>query len=98
MLRKTLDAQRYPYARIHVVRTTAGSPAANVTIGLHGVARSYEVPVRIDTVRGGISVGGKMSLKQTDFGIVPLSVLGGALQVQDELEVRFQIVAQDRGF
>jgi len=37
-----------------------------------------------------------MSLNQTDFGITPLSVLGGAIQVQDKLDLRFHIVAQDK--
>jgi hypothetical protein len=32
-------------------------------------------------------------LKQTDFGVTPLSVLGGAIQVKDEVSVRFAIRA-----
>jgi hypothetical protein len=36
-----------------------------------------------------------MSFNQSDFGIVPFSVLGGALQVRDRLDLSFRIVAQE---
>jgi polyisoprenoid-binding protein YceI len=65
----------------------------NVAITLHGVTHSYEVPARIESFQRGITIDGKMSLNQTDFGIAPLSVLGGALQVQDRVDLRFHILA-----
>lgn len=92
---RTLDAGHFPYALIHVTRATAGSPSLNVSVTLHGATRSYEVPARIKSVSGGLAIDGKMSLNQTDFGIAPLSVLGGALQVQDRLDLRFHIFARE---
>jgi len=41
-----------------------------------------------------MKVGGNMSFHQTDFGRTPLSIFGGALRVQDRLDLRFDIVAQ----
>jgi hypothetical protein len=38
-------------------------------------------------------VTGRVTLKQTDFEITPLSILGGGLQVQDRVEIRFAIRA-----
>lgn len=93
MLNRTLDAGHFPHALVHITRATADSPDLNVAITLHGMTRLYEVPARIKAVAGGLIIDGRMSLKQTDFGITPLSVLGGALQVQDGLDLRFHILA-----
>jgi hypothetical protein len=36
---------------------------------------------------------GSTRLKQTDFGIQPVSVAGGAVKVKDEVEISFKIYA-----
>jgi len=95
MLEKTLDSERFPYAFIHIARLDANRPALNVSITLHGITRSYEVQAKFEAVPSGIAVDGRLSFNQTDFGISPLSVLGGALQVQDKLDLRFHILAQN---
>ena len=94
MLTRTLDAEHFPYALIHVARADAGRPELKVTITLHGMTHSYEVPAQFENVRGGIAVAGRMSFNQSDFGITPLSILGGAIRVQDKLDLRFHILAQ----
>jgi hypothetical protein len=38
-------------------------------------------------------VAGAFTLKQTDFGIVPLSLFGGAIEVQDAVDIRFRLRA-----
>ena len=35
---------------------------------------------------------GHSKIKQTDFGITPVSVAGGVVKVKDELEIQFVIV------
>jgi hypothetical protein len=40
-----------------------------------------------------IVVSGDFPLKQTDLGLTPFSALLGALQVVDEMKIRFRIVA-----
>jgi hypothetical protein len=95
MLTRTLDAGHFPYALIHVARADAGRPELKVTITLHGMTHSYEVPAQFENVRGGIAVAGRMSFNQSDFGITPLSIMGGAIRVQDQLDLRFHILAQD---
>jgi polyisoprenoid-binding protein YceI len=37
---------------------------------------------------------GSTKLKQTDFGITPVSVGGGTVKVKDELKLDFQILAR----
>lgn len=93
MLTKTLDTQQFPYALIHITRADTKQPALNVTLTLHGVTRKFEVAAQIETVPNGLTIDGKLSFKQSDFGITPLSVFGGAIQVQDKLDLRFRIRA-----
>ncbi|MBA3903286.1 MAG: YceI family protein [Rhodocyclaceae bacterium] len=92
MLEKTLDAERFPFALIRASRGNADLSALSVTITLHGATRTFEIPVQTETLPGGIAVSGRMTFNQTDFGIIPYSVLGGALQVQDRLDLRFRIL------
>jgi len=44
MLEKVLDAERYPFALIHVTRRSADSSTLQVTITLHGTSKIWEVP------------------------------------------------------
>jgi hypothetical protein len=37
---------------------------------------------------------GSVPLKQTDFGIRPIRIMGGTVNVKDELKVEFDIVTQ----
>ena len=39
----------------------------------------------------------ELRLNQTEFGITPFSVAGGALRVADTLEIRFAIAASSPG-
>ena len=92
MLGPVLEAERYPVVTLHARRQADGR--LNVAVTLHGVTRSLTLPatVRIDAAQ--VSASGTARLKQTDFGITPFSVGGGLLSVQDELEVRYHIVAR----
>jgi hypothetical protein len=93
MLDKVLEAGRYPYALIHAEAAAPDRHALRVTITLHGTSRALDVPVAVEQESKRMVVSGSLALRQTEFGIVPMSVLGGAIQVQDELELHFRIVA-----
>lgn len=95
MLEKVLETGRFPFALVRVTRGSADQSKLTVTITLHGTMHAFEIPAQIDAFPGGIGISGHMTFNQTDFGIVPFSVLGGALQVQDSLGLRFRILAGD---
>jgi len=95
MLEKVLESERFPFALIHITRGDADRSVLRVSITLHGTTRAFEIPAQIETLPGGIAVSGRMTFNQSDFGIVPYSLLGGALQVQDRLDLRFRILAGD---
>lgn len=95
MLTRTLDAARYPYLSVRLAGITGALPvlAADADIRLHGQTHRQSIGLDVDTGGGELRVSGQFTLKQTDFGITPFSVLGGALQVADGLETRFEIIA-----
>jgi polyisoprenoid-binding protein YceI len=88
---EVLDAQHQPEI---VFRSTAsqqagtGSWTVNGNITIRGQTRAVIVPVR---ELGGAHYAGGVSLKQTDFGIKPVKVAGGAVRVKDEIRIEFDI-------
>ncbi|KQV80691.1 hypothetical protein ASD15_12215 [Massilia sp. Root351] len=91
MLTKVLDAEKYPYVEVTAVTTPQGPLQADIK--LHGVTRRYAIPAALTARADSVSASGTFRLKQSDFGIKPFSVMGGALAVQDELELSFNISA-----
>ena len=55
------------------------------------MTRTLNIPVRLTVEGGRFSVEGEADIRQTDYGITPFSVLGGALAVKDALRVIFRI-------
>ena len=95
MLESVLEAERHPYAVVSATgaaRVTGGT-TLTVAVTLHGIARSFEVPVVLETGSERVEVSGRMTLDQTAFGITPFSVLGGAIAVLDRVDIRFRIRA-----
>lgn len=88
---QVLDAQRYPEI---VFRSTAAEPSGAGswkvagTLALHGQSRAVTVEVR-ETTDG--HYVGTSRFKQTDFGITPVRVAGGAVRVKDEIRIDFEI-------
>jgi polyisoprenoid-binding protein YceI len=67
--------------------------AVQAELSLHGVTRPLRIPAKIDRGAERIEVGGSFAINQTDFGIEPFSVFGGALAVQDRVDLSFTIRA-----
>ncbi len=93
MLGRVLDAARYPVVALSAQRAPGKPGMLRLTVTLHGVARSYDVAAAIKHDTSTLVASGEMRLLQTDFGITPMSVMGGAMVVQDPMELRFTIVA-----
>ena len=95
MLRK-LAAAEHPYAVIGVrnVSKDATSASLEATIALNGIERAIPIPASITFAAEEVNVIGEATLAQTAFGIVPYSILGGALQVQDAVAIRFRVRAR----
>jgi hypothetical protein len=94
MLDKSLEAQRHPTVRLHLTRSEGDlpSPVLNAAITLHGDTHTLPVPVQIEVTEHSLRVRGRFALNQTDFGMTPFSLLGGALAVQDQVDIAFELV------
>jgi len=95
MLRK-FNAEAHPYAVVSVARVVvdAAGTQLDVSLAMNGVTRALRIPAKIEQTADQIAVTGRVTLAQTDFGITPFSILGGALQVQDQVDVRVAIRAR----
>jgi len=96
MLVRVLEADKFPFALIRVGGADAsrGEATMSIAITLHGSTRTLQAPARIDADADKIEVTGRLSLDQTDFGITPYSVLGGAIAVRNGVDLRFRIRAR----
>jgi polyisoprenoid-binding protein YceI len=88
-----LDVTQYP--DITFVSTALESPGANRwnvngRLTIHGQTR----PVTFTVTRQDGHYRGTVALKQSDFGIRPISIVGGTVKVKDELKDEFDVVAK----
>jgi hypothetical protein len=94
MLRK-LSAAEHPYAIIGVrgVENDAAGSWLKATLSVNGTERAVRIPARVAATPTHVEVTGQLEVQQTSFGITPYSILAGALQVKDEVAIRFRIHA-----
>lgn len=93
---KVLETARHPYALVTVtgVEARAGPQTVRAALSLHGVTRNVDVALELARDADVLTVSGRLAIEQSDFGIVPFSILGGAIAVQDRLDIDFRIRAQ----
>jgi polyisoprenoid-binding protein YceI len=100
MQEQVLESQRYPEIRFDssaVTGTKTGEEQYRVKIDgdltLRGVTRNQQISGFVNLNADNLLANGEFTLKQTDFGIKPVSVAGGTLKLKDELKFSFHIVA-----
>jgi hypothetical protein len=94
-----LDADHFPIITLTSVGITQGSEgelAATLAVDVAGHASTLVVPFVLENSSDRISAAGSVVLRQSDLGLTPISVMLGALQVQDEITVKFKFVAAKR--
>ena len=89
MQNEVLESSQYPDILFQStgIEKKSGVWAVTGNLALHGVTKRVLVTVRRDD---GV-YSGTTNIKQTDFGIHPIRVGGGAVKVKDELEISFKI-------
>jgi hypothetical protein len=97
-----LDGERFPeilmksaglVGRVNGAAAT-GELVAAVDIGVRGKISTVSVPLRYRLQGDALRVQGELALKQTDLGLTPFSLFGGALRVEDEMRVKVSLVAR----
>ena len=89
----TLEIAKYPEIAFRSSRIEAaagGEWKVEGTLTLHGVTKSLTVNVK----RTGEAYSGHATIKQTDFGIKPITVGGGLVKVKNEVDIDFEVFAQ----
>jgi polyisoprenoid-binding protein YceI len=87
-----LDTARFAEVRFEstAAERTSSGWTVHGELTLHGQTR----PLTIAVTHDGGHYKGSVSLKQTDFGIAPVSVAGGTVKVKNELTIDFDIVTR----
>jgi polyisoprenoid-binding protein YceI len=99
---QVLDAGRFPtivFSSRRVTVTARTASAADLLIEgdvtLHATTRPMTVRTSATFDAGGrITARGSFVLKQTDFGMVPVTAAGGTIRVKDEVDVQFVLRAR----
>jgi polyisoprenoid-binding protein YceI len=90
MQEMTLESARYPeihFRSTRVERVSNSDWKVEGELSLHGVTK----PVSLGVKESGGAYLAHTVLKQTDFGIKPISIGGGIIKVKNEIELDFQI-------
>ena len=88
-----LETKKYPEIAFHssrVEKTAEGQWKVDGDLSLHGVTKAISLNVK----QSGDSWTTHTVLKQTDFGIKPITIGGGVIKVKNEVEIDFQIFAR----
>jgi polyisoprenoid-binding protein YceI len=100
MQEQVIESQRYPeivFESSAVTASLTGPAQYRVKIDgnltLRGVTRSQQIPAFVKVTADTFRANGEFTIKQTDYGIKPVSVAGGTLKLKDELKFTFDIVA-----
>jgi hypothetical protein len=90
-----LDGDRYPSITLtsNSVTMVDGKPVATLAVNVAGHESTLVVPFMLTTTSDSVSASGTFVLRQSDLGLVPFSILLGALQVQNDITVKFNLVA-----
>jgi hypothetical protein len=92
---KVLQSEWYPVVEVHAQFAAAEDkpPLFGVAITLHGATFDYLVPVQLEIDPDKLTASGSMTVRHSDFDLVPFSAAGGLLKVADEVAIEFELVA-----
>jgi polyisoprenoid-binding protein YceI len=88
MQEMTLETKKFPeitFRSIQIDKLAEGEWRVDGDLSLHGVTKRISLNVK----KTGESYTTHAVLKQTDFGIKPISIAGGAVKVKNEVEIDF---------
>jgi polyisoprenoid-binding protein YceI len=91
-----LDAERFPrvVATLEGVSGTLPDLLLALRVRVREAEQVLSVPVRVEATPDGLRASGEFTFLQSAFGIRPYRALLGAIAVEDEARVRFDIVAR----
>jgi polyisoprenoid-binding protein YceI len=104
MRAEVLETRLYPEIRFGSTEIS-GRPAAaheyqlriNGRLSLHGATNPLGVDAQLQVYTDGVRLSGEFPLRLSEYGIRPVTALGGAIRLNDTLRVAFDLVAWKEG-
>ena len=101
MYDKVLDVTHFPVAiyesrEISVQKLSGDLMTAHVNgdLSFHGVVQSLPLQASVTLVGTNLRITGNFGLRQSDYGVKPVSFAAGALRLKDEIKFTFDLVAK----
>jgi polyisoprenoid-binding protein YceI len=104
MRQEVLETAAFPAIRFEAGEASAAPAGENRyqirlhgRLALHGVTAPHEVDAQLLVYYDGIRLSGESALRLSDYRIRPVTALGGAIKLKDQLAVTFDLVAWKDG-
>jgi polyisoprenoid-binding protein YceI len=100
---EVLLSDRYPDIVYEALRITGSGSGerywvtVNGELTLRGATRNVPVTARVLFNGASLQASGEFTLRQSEFGIPPVTAAGGTIRLKDELKCTFDLVARKRG-
>lgn len=102
MHEEVLETDRFPEISYECSKISANGSgdrywvALNGELTLHGVTKSVPVSARAVLAGNTVCARGEFSVRQSEFGIAPVTAAAGAIKIKDEVKCTFDIVAREQ--
>jgi polyisoprenoid-binding protein YceI len=100
MKQKVLETSKFPKISFRSAGVTVDSSAEATSqlkivgnLWLHGVGHKITFPVTVVLAGDGLRATGTVKLRQTDYGMTPVTAAIGTIRVKDEVTISFDLVA-----
>jgi polyisoprenoid-binding protein YceI len=104
MRQEVLEVAAYPEIRFQATEIETARVADNRyrlrirgLLLLHGVTNQHALEAELLRYNDGVRLTGESPLRLSDYRIRPVTALGGAIQLKDQLRVSFDVVAWKEG-
>jgi polyisoprenoid-binding protein YceI len=101
MDREVLETTAFPeiaYCARHIMTTTGGGDRYRLrlvgALALHGVANPLTIDADLVRQGDGVRMQGSFPLGMSEYRIRPVTALGGAIRLRDQLRLDFDLVAR----
>jgi polyisoprenoid-binding protein YceI len=100
MRNEVLETARYPEIHFRSETVAAGHVSGNRyrlcidgQLSLHGTANRLGTDAELLGYEDGVRLSGQFGLRLSDYGVRPVTALGGTIRLKDEIRVAFDLAA-----
>jgi len=93
----SLEAADFPFTQLSSKDCSGGlsGDKAAVIFTLHGVNQQRDLQINLQLIDNKqLLISGEFSIRQTDFGIEPFSIMGGLIKVEDNVDLNYRLTAR----